>query len=76
MQELIFVDALKGNAKGTGKPYNMVRLSDGIQAFTCNNPKDLDMSAYKEGDKVLVTFHVRSSWKGVEANIVEIKKAK
>lgn len=76
MQDLTFVSANKGTAKGTGKPYNMVSLSDGIEAFTADNVHNLDLSNFKRGDKVKVRLTASAFMKGVRVALEEMVKAK
>jgi len=57
-QELIFVSANAGTSSKTGRPYNIITLSNGLRAGVVNNPNGVDTTGMKEGDTVLAKFEV------------------
>lgn len=73
MQSVIFVSSNAGTSE-KGRRYDLVTLSDGLRAFTVNNPKQIDFSKYKEGDKLDIQFKLKGSWtgKGVDVEIVKV----
>lgn len=74
MQTLTFVRSLKGIGKASGKEYDFLTLSDGIEAFNVGNPNHIDFSKYKEGDKIAVVLAVKSREKKISVDVVSLAK--
>jgi len=73
MQNLIFVSAHEGVSQKSGRPYSMVRLSDGMDSFTVTKHKDCDVSRFVEGDEVQCVFEIKKGFDGgVRATLIKI----
>lgn len=68
MQKVVFVDARAGTSD-KGYDYSIVKLSNGMESFTVENPKKLDLSKYKKGDQLQVEFEVAPHWSGKGATV-------
>jgi len=87
-QVFTFVKNIKGTNDTTGKPYNMIVLSDGIDTLPpLGNPKNLDCSSFVEREeKVAVVVRIsarttrdkttNSSRVTLNADVESITKAK
>jgi len=62
-KKLIFVDAVKGTSKGSGRDYDLVSLSNGIRTGTIGNENHLDFSHFKEGEEIMVSFDLTLNYK-------------
>lgn len=56
--KLIFVSANSGTSQKSGRPYNIITLSNGIRAGVVNNPNNLHTDDFDEGDEVIAGFDV------------------
>jgi len=62
MQTLVFVSALEGSSKKSGRPYSIVRLSNGIEAFVVTKAPDVDVSRFVEGDEIDCEFEIAKGY--------------
>jgi len=75
MQRLKFVSRASGKSKA-GKDYDIVTLSNGLQAFTAtNNIDDEFYEDLEEGDDVNVELHCDVRFGSLIARVNHIEKA-
>jgi len=61
-----FMEAIQGISKKSNKPYNLIKVSDGMEAYTISNPNNLDVSDFKLGDTVELEFSVSGRYGRLE----------
>lgn len=75
MQKFIFVSHGKGTAKRTGNPYDMVTLSNGLEAFPPFNVQNDKISKFfdtiEKGSDVYCDFELEVAYGALRAIIVE-----
>jgi len=62
MTNYIFVQHLKGVSKKNDRPYNFVKISDGLNTYTLSNPNDVDFSSFKTGNEIDIDFEVKANY--------------
>lgn len=69
MQRVVYISSHNGVSK-KGRTYDIVRVSNGIEAFVLNNPKQIDFKDLAEGDEVDIEVHVSPFMGALRGDIV------
>jgi hypothetical protein len=77
MQKFKFIRRSHGKAKATGKPYDMIEVSDGLTSFTLSAGQGVgqqieDMELDK-GAEFNAVVHVEKIFDGLRGTIVEVE---